>query len=281
MINKFIYTVLILLNTIAFYAQSEPELIHDELAVEEHLIGKDLYILGDFKNAIIHFSNSINIDPTIDENYISRGNAYRELNQLDLAEKDFLEVIKIRPDLSYMAYNNIGNLYKRRNEPLKAIEFFEKSIDANKFCFDCFYNAGLSYAKISKHEKAIDSFQKATKINSNYSNSFYNMANSYFALKKYNEAIQNYSIALDLNPNNTNEIVYNRGMCYANIENFSMARKDFETFTLSIKNNADAFYNLALACYRLSDFNSSCANAKKSLSFGKTEAQVFIDETCK
>lgn len=76
---------------------------------------------GDYKKAIFHYTQAINLDSNNFEAYSNRGFAYYHLNEYDKAISDYNEALKINPD-DFLTYNNRGMVYDRKGEHDKAIE---------------------------------------------------------------------------------------------------------------------------------------------------------------
>jgi tetratricopeptide (TPR) repeat protein len=250
-------------------------------AIEYHDLGFLSYLGKDYLNAIEYFTKSIKMDSMLVGNYIDRGSAFKDNEQYSEAEKDFKTFIRLGKEQAFQGYNNLGNLYKKQEKYLEAINQFKQALILNSKCFECYYNRAQTYEKLSKNKEAINDYTSAIKLNSSYSNAYCNRGNVKYAIKDIIGAVSDYTEALKYNPEKPEEVRHNRGMCYMELKQYDKGKVDFEFFVTKVKTNADAYYNLAVCCYYLDKFTDACLNAKKSLSLGKKDSQELINVACK
>lgn len=119
--------------------------------------------LEDTIQALIDYSQAINIVPDDDRFYNQRAQVYYEQGKYDLADKDYLKMISLKEG-DVMGYMGIG-----------------RNANAQK-----------------RYEDAIKQFDYVVKLESNYSSAYSFRAESYIGLKKYNEAIDDVISALGI-----------------------------------------------------------------------------------
>jgi len=102
-----------------------------------------------------------------------------------------------------------------------------------------------------------------------------------FSLLGYNvEAIELYTRAIEIDPN----FAYaynNRGIAYADMENYTQAIKDFTRAIEINPNYADAYNNRGLAYFILGYKNNACEDWQKAYSLGSIEAKDLLNKCCK
>lgn len=125
--------------------------------------GRNLFDLGDYQSALLHFERSINLDPEQEDIpyiYSYWGNCLSKLERYDEAvsilEKGTLED-NDRPDL----HNLLGVCYFKKTEYEKAIQYFTKAVELNPASAMDYANLGVNYAKLSKNDQAIEFFTLA------------------------------------------------------------------------------------------------------------------------
>ena len=118
--------------------------------------GRDFYNSGDFKNAIFHFTVTIEEDNK--QNYLStdafinRASAYTQLGDYNNAIIDYTSVVENEKDKSYLivAYVGRGGIYGFQEEFDLAINDFNFALELNPYDIDAIYN--LARLKIQKRD---------------------------------------------------------------------------------------------------------------------------------
>lgn len=59
------------------------------------------------------------------------------------------------------SYNNIGNIYYRRGDFAKAIQYYSKAIELKNDYADCYCNRGVAYEGARNYDQAIKDYTKA------------------------------------------------------------------------------------------------------------------------
>ncbi|WP_126993207.1 tetratricopeptide repeat protein [Thermosipho globiformans] len=81
--------------------------------------------------------------------------------KFDEAEKIYRELIKENvPE----AYNNLGNIYRRRGLIAKAIEYYKQALQIKPDFAECYFNMGCAFMEIDNYSLAIFNFEKAEKL---------------------------------------------------------------------------------------------------------------------
>lgn len=158
----------------------------------------------------IHLLNSLNAyiteNPSSAEGYESRGLYYFEIQNFDLAEKDFIEATNINPlNLDYL------------------------------------FNLALTLEKANKPAQAEKLFIKVTELDPGHSGAYFNLGNIEHRSSRYPEAIAYYTLAINLNPQNIS-ILYNRALAYHENKQNKEACADMGKVMIADKNLADGFY---------------------------------------
>ena len=82
----------------------------------------------------------------------------------DLAEKTFLKVIEIKPDFMY-AYYNLGNLYYKKADYYKALDYFNKAMEINSSNADVCFNIAVTLEQLDHKTLAKKFYSKCIELN--------------------------------------------------------------------------------------------------------------------
>jgi len=98
-------------------------------------------------------------------------------------------------------YYTLGNLYAQsKNNPSKALPFFEKAVILDPDIPDGFLNLGNTYFLLANFDQAIISYKKAHLFNPQSPNALLNMGRVYSYLGQIKEARDAFSDALRISP---------------------------------------------------------------------------------
>ena len=99
-----------------------------ERATEEFQRGNDLAEDGEFEEALLHYTETIQLFPLFYEALDNRGLTYMDLKKLDLAILDFNDSLEINPDGIVAAFS-LGECFYKLGKFQKALEQFERSVE--------------------------------------------------------------------------------------------------------------------------------------------------------
>jgi hypothetical protein len=113
--------------------------------------------------AINYLNKAIEKNPKFAEAYNNRGNAYRDLKQLQKAFADYNQAIRLKPNY-VQAYNNRGNIYYDLQKYKLAVNDYNKSISLKPDFRLAYLNRGLAYHKLKSRTLACKDLQKACQL---------------------------------------------------------------------------------------------------------------------
>ncbi len=154
---------------------------------------------GDLDLAIADYTKAIEINPLDVEGYINRGAAYISKNQLDLAISDYNKSIEINPGYAE-AYNNRGLVYMSKGQLDQAISDYNKSIEINPGYAFAYNNRGSAYKSRGQLDRAISDFTKALEINPKLFGTYLNKAGACESAGRKTEAIETYKTFIKYAP---------------------------------------------------------------------------------
>lgn len=131
----------------------------EELLKEAHQLFRD----GDIDGAIKRYSDIITMDPRFEDAYYWRARAYARKKQYDLAEGDFMTVVRLNPG-NVNAYNWLGWLYEQQGRYSRCVEVLNRAVDLKKDSSWAYYQRGRCYYMNGEREKALKDAKEACSL---------------------------------------------------------------------------------------------------------------------
>ena len=100
------------------------------------------------------------------------------------------------------SWNNMGDVYSRHGDNIKAAEMFERAIGLNPNYADPYHNLGEAYRSMGEIGDAILMYQKALSLNPALWQSHKALAGIYYSKKDYKQALFHVGEALKIVPDN-------------------------------------------------------------------------------
>jgi predicted O-linked N-acetylglucosamine transferase (SPINDLY family) len=145
-------------------------LAYEEVLKTSPLHDKSLYMLGyiagqqgNFSKAVTYFDKAISINSHSLEYFLNRGNAHRNLFQLEAAIRDYDKSIELNPDVSE-AYLARATARHKRKDLIQAVVDYGMAISINPECAESFFNMGQALLQLKQADSASISFFKALEI---------------------------------------------------------------------------------------------------------------------
>jgi Uncharacterized protein conserved in bacteria len=102
----------------------------------------------------------------------------------------------------------LGNNEAEHGSFSKAIEYYNKAIEADSSLFDVYYNLGYVYSADNKYEEAIEYYNKFIALDDSYPNAYFALAGIYVEKEDYDKAIELFIKGIKLNPDAPDEYFY-------------------------------------------------------------------------
>lgn len=97
-------------------------------------------------------------------------------------------------------FYRVGNEHYEKGDFDKAIEYYNKAVEADPLFDKAYYNRGLAYACKEDYDKAIEDIDKMIELKPNFAEAYYILGLAYEYKQMPEKAIDNYNKALKLNP---------------------------------------------------------------------------------
>lgn len=135
-----------------------------------------------------------------------------------------------------------GIVFLQDYEYQKAIESFDKALEANPLDKILYFYRGYSYLRLEEYERAVADLEKATILDQTNADAFSSLAAAYLELKEYEDAIRTATKAIILNPKDAASY-FNRGIAYNFTQKYDKAYRDFNEVVNLEPTNDDAIIN--------------------------------------
>lgn len=171
-------------------------------AVALHDQADALYEQERFDEAIALLDRAIAAAPGYAEAYNRRGACLLGIRDVDRAERDFAEALRLKPGMA-RALNNMGIVWRMREQHETALEYYTQALRADPGLVVAYENRGDLYLMLEQPEKALADYRKAVDLTGGRVGKYHAMlAGALLALERPDEAIASISRALDLEPKN-------------------------------------------------------------------------------
>ena len=124
------------------------------------------------------------------------------------------------------------------------------------------------------YQGAIAKYTEAIKLNPKYASAYNNRGVAYADLQNYTQAIADYTKAIELNPKNA-EAYNNRGIAYGKMKNYEAAIADFNKAIQLNPKYAKAYYNRGFAYYNMENYEAAIADYTKAIQLNPKYAEAY------
>jgi len=142
-----------------------------------------------WRGPVSFYKRTIKYAPCSGQIYYNLGSVYLRAGEYLKAISLFKKAIAMDPK-SYRSYNNLANTYSLLGKHAQAIDMYKKAIDVNQKNYKAYNNLGVIYDGLGKPFEAIESYEKAIQVKPDYGDAYFNLAAIYFDLKQYKLSIQ-------------------------------------------------------------------------------------------
>ncbi len=187
-------------KAIAVYAQIEPK-----GADTYEAIGNCYRQLGDFKNSILNYKKSLEINQDNSEVYYLLGVAYLEANNKKLAKDAFVKSLEKNPKnikskkmITFIEQKEIANSldmayasYEKKDYQA-ALKHLNKAVENFPNDSKVYFYRGLTKEALNDYKGAVADFKDTVKIDRNYVSAYYKLAENLERINKPKDALYMY-----------------------------------------------------------------------------------------
>jgi predicted O-linked N-acetylglucosamine transferase (SPINDLY family) len=164
-----------------------------------HLLGVAAFQTKHYQNAADLIAKAISVNPNNAASYNNRGNALKELGQLEAAVASYDLSLRVNPKAAD-AYKNRGVALQELVQLEAAVASYDKAIEYKTNYAEAYNNRGIALQQLNKLDAAMDSLSKAIEINPAYVEAYNNLGFLHIELKKIERALLLFEQALRIDP---------------------------------------------------------------------------------
>jgi protein O-GlcNAc transferase len=140
-----------------------------------------------FDKAIQQINMAIQNAPINPDMYATKGIFLQKMNDLENAEKAYLEALKIYDEHSYANYN-LGILKMHLGQPLEAIKYWKVLIETTPNDVEALFNIGVALTTLNQRKEAINFFNHILELKPDYALAHQNLAVIYREHSEFDNA---------------------------------------------------------------------------------------------
>ena len=255
------------------YKKSYP---NENFTEVDDLLSENYFMTNNYSRIISYLNSKGNISENdkIKFQYVTyqkgvgefnRGNFKSSIKYFDLSKKYNLDSeIYIKSSLNKSEALFIGNLYKEAVNELLGIINLNMNVELRK---KIFLQLGYSYFNLNEYlnsSKYLKNYLdlKDNKLSSKDIDPILRLADSYYASKSFNSSIKYYNTALQNSDINRNYIIYQIGLCYYGLDDFTKSIEYMDKVILNSEKSLDddAIFRKAQIYFENSEFDKSIIN---------------------
>ena len=235
--------------------------------------GEELYLKGDYDEAVVCFEKAILTNNNLDEAWHWRGNVLIKLQRHEEALACYDQAISIKPD-NYEAWYGKANLLAKLHKYEEAIACYEQASSGESQKYACWHSIAALLGKLHHYEAAIASYDRALTIKSTDSEIWHNRGAMLGKVQQYAQAVDSYDRAVALNPNRY-ETWYNRGNMLWKLLSYSDAIDSYDR-ALGIRDDKyEVWYNKGAVFGKMQRYQDSIAAYDKAIAIKPQDFEVW------
>ena len=232
-------------------------------AMVHNLLGHVLFQKGEVDEAIVHFSETLRINPRYVSALNNLGNALEKQARVNEAIVYYLKALQVDPEFSD-AHNNLGNALAAQGKHKEAMRHYAEALRIKPDFVKAHNNLGLALEREGDIEKATHHYVKALRLNPHYAEAHYNLGNALAHQGSFEEAVEHYFEALRINPGFA-EAHNNLGNVFLNQRKLKEAVSHYAEALRLEPDHTQAHHNLEKASAALTRIEKDIARTQKSL----------------
>ncbi|HSO86203.1 MAG TPA: tetratricopeptide repeat protein, partial [Draconibacterium sp.] len=232
-----------------------------------------------WKNGETLWTNVIEKQPGSVIAYNNLGQYYSNHNQPEKALNNYNISIQLLPDQAQI-YNNRGKIFFDRGEFDKALEDYNKSLSIDPEYSDALANRGAVYGVKKQYEKAIEDFSEVIKNDHKNTDVLSNRGFAYYQLKEYEKSIADCNKYLQLKPKDA-EVINLSGLCYAGLNNFESAINEYNKAIQTDPGNPIYYLNRSFAFNSKGDKTNALKDALQAGKMGFNVPKDYLEMLAK
>ncbi|MBP8960360.1 MAG: tetratricopeptide repeat protein [Bacteroidales bacterium] len=276
--------------------------------------GKKFYKTGNqfmagmkYDDAIVQFTNAINVEPSNSNYYVARGNAYEIVGKLNEAFADFEKALFFKPkDVKTLisagrVCNKLGKygealnylnraksldkmnktLYPEKVITLLGLELYDQALKASdtaliiKETAQNYYYRGKIYVKLNNSALAEKELKKAIAKDKNYAEPRIELADLYLRNNRQQEALEQINMVLANNPRNAEAYIIRSRIYKANLD-YPNAINDISKIILIDPENPKYYFIRGTYYQEFNQHMNAIADFSKYISLKPDDPEAYF-----
>lgn len=226
------------------------------------------FALAALINKFVSFSKVISIVSIL----IFTGLSLKSISPWKNSRLLFSHVVKNEPG-SFVALNSLGTELMLQNEDRLAENYLKRAISANPKNHKGYYNLGLLYTKINQPIKAIEQFNKTLSI-IEYYKAIVARANAYYMLRDYSKAMQDATYVVK-NDSLNDKAYFVLGNCYNDINDLDKALGFYNKAINITSNNPEFYLKKGIVLGKLQNFSGCKEQLDYAIKFQSDNGEAY------
>ncbi len=295
---KFIFFLVLFASVANAYGQRPKKFIK---------VGEEFMEYGKYEDAVIQFSNAIDVDPDNEDAHLYRAQSYEKLQDYSNALKDY-EKLTIFDEKEDEYFYNTARMYYLLQDYEKSLQFVDKALDNTRIYPQArqlkvnvlielekyndalevaknalryrendinFYNYGVVNELVGLYDEAEDAYKKAIRKNKSLVKAYVKLADLQRKRKKLTEAFETVNSAINIKDSYTDAYRV-RSAIYADQLKYSEAINDISTILLIEPDNSEMYYLRGLYYQDYAQHMNAISDFNKVISMDDQNAEAYF-----
>ncbi len=230
----------------------------------------------DLRSAIEDFNEALRIDPGQALAYRFRGMAMETASRFDDAIKDFEKAIE-RDLQDVRAWFGKANANEAKGLLEEALKDFDRCIAIDPRMAMAWNNRGLCWSKIGEADRAMADFNEAINLLPRFSEAFSNRGVLRMEQQDYHGAIEDFDRALAIDPKDSFTL-NNRGNAKQGLKDYAGAIADRDEAIRLDPSNAVAIVNRGVSKFLSRDYTGALADYDEGIRVGRQSLHAYSNK---
>ena len=240
-----------------------------------HNLGIILILLNKSLEAIALLKTAIEINPNIEQFWISYTTALVNEKRFEEAEISYKKVIEQKPDFA-IAHNNFCFLLQTLGRYDEAEASARKAIELKPDYIDAYYNLGVSLSNLDRLDEAEANYRKAIELKPDFVEIHVNLCVLLKSLGRHTEAEASARKAIEIKPDLA-EAHFNLGVTLKEIGRFKEAEISYKKAIELKPDFAGAYTNIGAVQREIGNSDEGMANYKKAIELNPGFAEAHYN----
>jgi len=165
-----------------------------------HQLGRQYFVLNNFKDALRAFDYAVLIDESFIGGYLEKAKTLEELERYEDAIQNYLITLEL-DDPTAFVYVRIGECYKKLNVLDTAVTYFKKAVHEDPLLEKAWFLLTNLYIDADNYQKALYYINKALQIDENNDLYWRKSAEINLKLNFFEETVKSFQQCIDLDDN--------------------------------------------------------------------------------